>query len=94
MKGRNCVLLDVVPPEPDAGCAFVRLWVDSEIAFVLQAAQFGADGVERRRLWVRGVKKAAGRWVFKDIEVETHGTGHRTRLHFDDVSFPDSPSPQ
>lgn len=91
-KGRKCILLDVAPPAPDGECAFVRLWVDSEIAFVLQAAQFGADGAERRRLWVRGVKKAAGRWVFKDIEVETHGTGHRTRLHFDEVSFPDSPA--
>lgn len=57
----------------------------------MQAVQLDAAGRERRRLWVRAVQKIGGRWVFKDLEVETKGTGHRTRLHFDDVSFPDSP---
>lgn len=91
VKGRDCILLDVAPPEPSPECAFVRLWVDAEMRFVVQAAQFDENGAERRRLWVRGVKKHAGRWVVGDIEVETVGTGHRTRLHFDDFSFPTRP---
>ena len=89
LKGRDCILLDVSPPEPAPDCAFVRLWVDAEMAFVVQAEQFDEAGRRRRALWVRGVRKSEGRWVFKDIEVETLGTGHRTRLHFDDFSFPE-----
>lgn len=92
LKGRDCILLDVAPPDPSDDCAFVRLWVDAEMIFVVQAAQFDSGLRQRRTLWVRGVRKSGGRWVFRDLEVETHGTGHRTRLHFDDVSFPGSGS--
>ena len=59
----------------------------------MQAVQLDALGRERRRLWIRGMQKVQGRWVFKDLEVETPGTGHRTRLHFDGVSFPDAAPP-
>lgn len=86
--GRDCILLDAEPPAPLEGCAFVRLWVDVSTAGVVQAEQFDEEGALRRKLWVRGIQKRAGRWVFKDIEVETSGTGHRTRLHFEGVSFP------
>ena len=56
---------------------------------MLQAAQIAADGRVIRKLWVRAVQKVDERWIFKDLEVETTGTAHRTRLHFDKVSFPD-----
>ena len=90
LKGRTCDLLDVTPPSPTPACAKARLWIDRDQKVVMQAVQFDAAGRERRRLWVRAVQKIDGRWVFKDLEVETKGTGHRTRLHFDDVSFPDA----
>ena len=91
LKGRTCDLLDVEPPAPTPTCAKARLWIDRDQKVVMQAAEFDALGRERRRLWVRAVQKAQGRWVVKDLEVETKGTGHRTRLHFDDVVFPDAP---
>lgn len=94
VKGRTCDLLDVTPPSPTPDCAKARLWIDRDQKVVMQAVQFDAAGRERRRLWIRAVQKVGGRWVFKDLEVETKGTGHRTRLHFDDVSFPDAPPPE
>lgn len=90
LKGRTCDLLDVTPPEPTPDCAKARLWIDRAQKVVMQAVQLDAKGRERRKLWIRATQKVEGRWVFKDLEVETVGTGHRTRLHFDDVSFPDS----
>lgn len=93
LKGRTCDLLEVTPPEPTPECAKARLWVDRSQKVVMQAVQLDDAGRERRRLWIRATQKVEGRWVFKDLEVETAGTGHRTRLHFDDVSFPDSPPP-
>ncbi|MBQ6102084.1 MAG: outer membrane lipoprotein-sorting protein [Kiritimatiellae bacterium] len=90
LKGRTCDLLDVTPPEPTPDCAKARLWIDRAQKVVMQAVQLDANGRARRKLWIRATQKVEGRWVFKDLEVETTGTGHRTRLHFDDVSFPDS----
>ena len=90
LKGRVCDLLDVEPATPLPGCAKARLWVDRAQKVVMQAAQLDEEGREVRRLWVRAVQKVDDHWIFKDLEVETAGTGHRTRLHFDNVSFPDS----
>ena len=90
LKGRVCDLLDVEPPAPLPGCAKARLWIDRAQKVVMQAAQLDEDGGEVRKLWVRAVQKVDGRWIFKDLEVETPGSGHRTRLHFEHVSFPDA----
>ena len=89
LKGRVCDLLDVEPAAPLPGCAKARLWVDRAQKVVMQAAQLDETGRETRKLWVRAVQKVDERWIFKDLEVETTGTAHRTRLHFDKVSFPD-----
>lgn len=90
LKGRVCDLLDVEPVSPVPGCAKARLWIDRAQKVVMQAAQFDETGRQTRRLWVRAVQKVDDHWIFKDLEIETLGTGHRTRLHFDLVSFPDS----
>lgn len=90
LKGRVCDLLDVEPPAPVPGCAKARLWIDRVQKVVMQASQFDESGREVRKLWVRAVQKVDEHWIFKDLEVETAGSGHRTRLHFDRVYFPDS----
>ena len=94
LKGRTCDLLEVTPPSPTPACAKARLWIDRDQKVVMQAVQLDARGRERRKLWIRRTQRVEGRWVFKDLEVETTGTGHRTRLHFEDVSFPDSAPPE
>ncbi|MBQ9727036.1 MAG: outer membrane lipoprotein-sorting protein [Kiritimatiellae bacterium] len=90
LKGRVCDLLDVEPPAPLPGCAKARLWIDRAQKVVMQAAQLDENGREVRKLWVRAVQKVDGHWIFKDLEVETPGSGHRTRLHFEHAAFPDS----
>lgn len=85
IKGRTCDILEVEPPTPIPGCAKSRLWVDRKQRVVMQAAQVNEKGKETRKMWVRAVQKIDGRWVVRDLEVETIGSGHRTRLHIDDV---------
>ncbi len=89
VKGRFCDILEVEPASPLPQCAKARLWVDREQKMVMQAAQVDEKGREVRKMWVRAVQKIEKRWVLKDIEVETLGTGHRTRLHIDDVQSAD-----
>lgn len=85
VKDRLCDILEVEPPRPIPGCAKARMWIDRGQRVVMQAAQVDEKGDEVRKMWVRAVQKINGRWVLRDIEVETAGSGHRTRLHIDDA---------
>ncbi len=93
VKGRDCDIIKLIPPATsNSDCAFGKVWLDKAQRVLMQATQNDEAGKELRRLWVRAVQKlevAEGdeRWVIKDLEVETTGSGHRTRLHFDDVKI-------
>lgn len=87
VKGRLCDILEVVPPAPLPGCAKARLWIDREQQVLMQASQIDEKGRESRKMWVRAIQKVDHRWVLKDLEVETLGSGHRTRLHIDEVKL-------
>ena len=84
VKGRDCAIVKVLPSAPLPGCAAMRLWLDIEQRVVMQATQVDTKGKETRRMWVRSVQKIDGQWLIKDIEVETPGTGHRTKIHIED----------
>ena len=57
----------------------VRVWVDRKTGALMQAEEF--DG-ERpvRRLWGTRIKKFGDRWMANVLEVETVGSGHRTKI--------------
>ena len=85
IKGRLCDIVDIFPPTPVPDCAKVRMWLDREVKLLMQAEEHSPAGKTNRKLWVRAVKKIRGRWMIRDMEVELRGTGHRTRLHIEDV---------
>lgn len=85
IKGRLCDILRVKPLKGMQDCASVKLWVDRGQNMVLQAMQESANGTPLRKMWVRAVQKIDNQWVLRDIEVETTGASHRTKIHFDDV---------
>lgn len=85
VKGRLCDILEVEPAEPLERCKKVRLWIDRDQKLVMQAIQIDENDRDVRRMWIRAIQKINERWVLKDIEVETRGKGHRTRLNVDDV---------
>ncbi len=87
-NGRDCDILVTVPPAPIPGCSAVRVWVDRRLRCVMQAEQLDPQGDAVRRMWVQRVKKTGDRWMIRDMEIESLGSGHRTRLTVDDVSEP------
>lgn len=92
VKGRDCDIIKLISLDSTDSCSFGKVWLDKAQRVLMQATQNNKDGKETRRMWVRAVQKMEvakddERWVIKDLEVETTGSGHRTRLHFEDVKI-------
>lgn len=61
------------------GARQVRVWVDRKTGALMQAEEL-KDGQAVRRLWGTRIKKFDGRWMPSQLEVETLGSGHRTKI--------------
>ena len=62
----------------------VRVWVDRKTGALLQAEEF--DGEKPlRRLWGTRIKKFGDRWMANTMEVETVGSGHRTKITVEEL---------
>jgi len=57
----------------------VRVWVDRKTGAMMQAEEL-ASGKAVRRLWGTRIKKFGDRWAPNVLEVETLGSGHRTKI--------------
>ena len=62
----------------------VRVWVDRKTGALMQAEEF-ADGKPVRRLWGTRIKKFGERWMANVLEVETVGSGHRTKITVEEL---------
>ena len=61
------------------GDRVVRVWVDRKTGALMQAEEF-SGGKPVRRLWGTRLKKFGDRWMANVLEVETMGSGHRTKI--------------
>lgn len=61
------------------GDRVVRVWVDRKTGALMQAEEF-CGGKPARRLWGTRLKKFGDRWMANVLEVETMGSGHRTKI--------------
>ena len=61
------------------GDRMVRVWIDRKTGALMQAEEFGG-GKPVRRLWGTRIKKFGDRWMANVLEVETLGSGHRTKI--------------
>jgi len=66
------------------GCRTVRVWVDRKTGALLQAEEI-RDGRTVRRLWGTRIKKFDERWMANVLEVETVGSGHRTKITVEEL---------
>ena len=57
----------------------VRVWVDRKTGALMQAEEIEKDHPVRR-LWGTRIKKFDDRWMANVLEVETLGSGHRTKI--------------
>ena len=62
----------------------VRVWVDRKTGALLQAEEFAGDRPVRR-LWGTRIKKFGERWMANVLEVETVGSGHRTKITVEEL---------
>ncbi len=62
----------------------VRVWVDRKTGAMMQAEELKGDKPVRR-LWGTRIKKFGERWMANQMEVETIGSGHRTKITVEDV---------
>lgn len=61
------------------GERLVRVWVDRKTGALMQAEEYEGDKAVRR-LWGTRIKKFGERWMANVMEVETLGSGHRTKI--------------
>ena len=57
----------------------VRAWINEKYGALMQAEEL-KDGRPYRRLWGTRLKKFGERWMANVMEVETIGSGHRTKI--------------
>jgi len=62
----------------------VRVWVDRKTGALMQAEEMVGDEAVRR-LWGTRIKKFGDRWMANVLEVETLGSGHRTKITVEDL---------
>ena len=62
----------------------VRAWVDRKTGALMQAEEESA-GRRLRRLWGTRIKKFGDRWMANVMEVETAGSGHRTKITVEEL---------
>ena len=62
----------------------VRVWVDRKTGALMQAEEL-RDGKVVRRLWGTRIRKFGERWMANVLEVETIGSGHRTKITVEEL---------
>ena len=62
----------------------VRVWVDRKTGALMPAEVLMA-GTAVRRLWGTRIKKFGERWMANVLEVETIGSGHRTKITVEEL---------
>ena len=68
------------------GERLVRVWVDRRTGAMMQAEEV-SGGKAVRRLWGTRIKKFGDRWAPNVMEVETIGSGHRTKITVEDMKL-------
>ncbi len=79
VNGQTCAV--VVMSKTDRS---VRLWIDRKTGALMQAEEL-KGGQPVRRLWGTRLKKFGERWMANVLEVETLGSGHRTKITVDSL---------
>lgn len=74
VNGQRCA---VVVLKKDA--RLVRVWVDRKTGALMQAEEYEGEK-PIRRLWGTRLKKFGERWMANQMEVETLGSNHRTKI--------------
>ena len=62
----------------------VRVWIDRKTGAMMQAEEYAGEK-PIRRLWGTRIRKFDDRWMANVLEVETVGSGHRTKITVEEM---------
>ena len=62
----------------------VRVWIDRKTGALMQAEEMDGERTVRR-LWGTRIRKFGERWMANVLEVETVGSGHRTKITVEEM---------
>ena len=79
VNGQSCAVV-VMRKGPRS----VRVWIDRKTGALMQAEELSGEKAVRR-LWGTRIKKFGERWMANVLEVETLGSGHRTKITVEDL---------
>lgn len=74
VHGQSCAVLRLKKDRRE-----MKVWVDRRTGALMQAEELEGDK-SVRRLWGTRIKKFDTRWMANVMEVETLGSGHRTKI--------------
>ena len=81
-KGKGCDVLESRPATTNLYSRVVS-WIDQETLGLLMAEAYDARGELLKQFEVSGVKKVAGQWRVREMELRDRQTKSRTRLRFE-----------
>jgi hypothetical protein len=79
IHGQKCLVILM-----QSGKRTVRVWIDRKTGALMQAEEL-VDGKSVRRLWGTRIKKFGDRWAPNVLEVETLGSGRRTKITVEEL---------
>jgi len=74
VNGQVCAVVNM-----KKGDRAVRVWLDRKTGVLMQAEEL-RGGETVRRLWGTRLRKFGERWMANVLEVESMGSGHRTKI--------------
>lgn len=81
VRGRFCYIVDLrAPPDEVSRYAGVRIWVDPELALLMQVDAYDARNRPIRRMQVKSLHKLDDLWMIQNIELVNHATRERVTL--------------
>ncbi len=77
--GQSCAVIVL-----KKGDRAIRTWIDRKTGALMQAEEL-KGGEPIRRMWGTRIKKFGDRWMANVMEVETLGSGHRTKITVEEL---------
>ena len=82
IRGRDCYALEFQMPHAET----VLVWLDSQMLVPVQIERFDREGVLKKRISVKKVKKFGEQWMVRSLEIKSYPSLHRTFIAIDEAS--------
>jgi len=85
LRGRDCYVIEF-PGQAGASIENKKIiWIDAQIAVLLQMDDLDRNGELLRRMTVKNIKKISDQWMVKNTEIRAYPSLHHTQIRIDEV---------